>query len=150
MPLFSEAFALIRANLDELQKGKRPRVVSIGTLTGVQLDAINQERKSHGYSPMGGEVVFLGRHIYESRVVRDGYTIDEVIDQIANAMDPAAVVLKTHAMTAMENPYPRKDRCGNLVRDRIVFECSARHPKLELFTVVPKGDRIKPKKAAHE
>lgn len=150
MPLFSEAFALIRTNLEELQKGNKVSLVAVGTLTDVQLDAINRGRKSYGYPPMVTEVVFLGRHIYNGRVVRDGYTIDDVIDQIASAMDSAAVVLNTPGMTAMENPCPRKDRYGNSVRDRIVFESSVRHPRLEIFTVVPKGDRRKPKKAAHE
>ena len=126
------------------------RLVAVGTLTDVQLDAVNQARKSHGYPPMVTEVVFLGRHIYNGRVVRDGYTIDDVIDQIASAMDSAAVVINAPGMTTIENPCARTDRYGNSVRDRIVFESSARHPRMEIFTVVPKGDRIKPKKTAHE
>jgi hypothetical protein len=154
MPLFSEAHARIRANLEELKKGNRVRLVAIGTLTNAQLDAINQERAKASahwpsedprYPPMTAEVVFLGRHVFESRIVRDGYTIDDVIDQIASAMDSASVVLDTPKMTAMENPCPRADGYGNSVRDRIVFECSARHPRPELFSVVPKGDSIKPK-----
>jgi hypothetical protein len=144
MPLFSEAFALIRSNLEELQKANRVRLVAVGTLTDVQLDAINQERAPR-YPPMVAEVVFIGRHVYESRVVRDGYTIDDVIEQIASAMDSAAVVLKVPTMTAMENPSPRADRYGNSVRDRIVFECSARYPRPELYSVIPKGDARKPK-----
>jgi hypothetical protein len=96
---------------------------------------------------MEATVVFLGRHIYESRILRDGYTIDDVIDQIVSGMDPAAVVLHTPTMTAMENPISRADRYGNSkVYDRIIFECSARHPSLELYSVIPRGDRIKPKR----
>ena len=146
MPLFDGAHALIRANLEELQKGNRVRLVTIGTLTDLQLDAINQERKVSGYPLIVAEVVFVGRHIYESRLVRDGYMREDVIDQITSGMDAAAMVLKTHAMTAMENPNLRADRYGNLVRDRVVLECSARHPRPELFSVVPKGDLIKPKR----
>jgi hypothetical protein len=77
MPLFKWALALIRANLEELQNGNRVRLVAIGTLTDVQLGAINLERKTHAYPPLVAEVVFIGRHIYESRVVRDGYTIGD-------------------------------------------------------------------------
>jgi hypothetical protein len=150
MPLFKWALALIRADLEELQKGNRVRLVAIGTLTDVQLGAINQERKTHAYPPLVAEVVFIGRHIYESRVVRDGYAIDDAIDQIASGMESVAVVLKTPTMTAMENPAPRADRYGNSVRDRIVFECSARYPRPELYSVVPKGDRIKPKRPPKE
>ncbi|MGA2268447.1 MAG: hypothetical protein ABSH44_08265 [Bryobacteraceae bacterium] len=150
MPLFNEAHALIRANLEELQKGNKVRLVAVGTLTDLQLDAINERRKVSGYPPIVAEVVFLGRHIYESRVVRDGYTSEDVIDQIASGMDAAAMVLKTHVMTAMENPNPRADRYGNSVRDRVIFECSARHPRPELYSVVPKGDFIKPKRPPTE
>jgi hypothetical protein len=106
MPLFKGALALIRANLEELQKGNRVRLVAVGTLTDSQLEAINREREARGYPAMAAEVVFIGRHVYESRVVRDGYTIDDVIDQIASAMEGAAVVLQTPTMTAMENPAP--------------------------------------------
>jgi hypothetical protein len=145
MPLFHEARALIRANLEGLQKGERVRLVVIGNLTDQQLHAINQKRETSGYPPIVAEVVFIGRHVYESRVLRDGYTIEDVIDQISSGMGPGARVLKSSALTAMENLGLRPDRYGNSVRDRVVFECSARHPRPELFTVVPKGDVRKPK-----
>ena len=146
MPLSEEAPALIRANLEQLQIGNRVRLVAIGTLTATQLGAINAERRACGYPPMVAEVVFIGRHVYESRIVRDGYSIEDVIDQIASGMDAAAVVFPTASMTAMENSAPRIDRCGNTIRDRVIFECSTRHPRPELFSVVPKGDSIKPKR----
>jgi hypothetical protein len=154
MPLFSEALSLIRANLEELKEGNRVRLVAVGTLTDVQLGAINQERAAASarwtseaprYPPMVAEVVFIGRHVYESRILRDGYTIDDVVAQITSAMDASAVVLRAPKMTAMENPSARTDRYGNSVRDRIVFECSARHPRAEIYSVIPKGDSIKPK-----
>lgn len=146
MPLSNEARALIRANLEDLQNGKRARLVVIGTLTEEQLDGINQQREGPNRPPIVSEVVFIGHHAYKSRILGDGYTVDDVIDQIASGMEAAAVVLETHKMTAMENPSPRADRYGNLVRDRVVFECSVRHPRPELFSVVPKGDYIKPKR----
>jgi hypothetical protein len=74
MPLSDEAPALIRANLEELQNGNRVRLVVIGTLTDAQRDAINDKRRAHGYPPIVAEVVFIGRHLYESRMVRDGYS----------------------------------------------------------------------------
>jgi hypothetical protein len=81
--------------------------------------------------------------------VGDGYTVDDVIDQIAGGVDAAALVLNTSRMTGMENPSPRADRYGNLVRDRVIFECSVRHPRPELFSVIPKGDWIKPKRPSN-
>jgi hypothetical protein len=61
-------------------------------------------------------------------------------------MDAAAVLFQTASITAIENPALRADRYGNSVRDRVIFECSARYPGPELFSAVPKGDGIKPKR----
>jgi len=74
MPLSDGASALIRANLEELQKGNRVRLVEVGVLTDIQLGAINRERHHRGYPALVAEVVFIGRHVYESRIVRDCYT----------------------------------------------------------------------------
>ena len=59
-------------------------------------------------------------------------------------MDVVAVVLETATMTAIENRVARVDGNGNLVRDEIIFECSARYPRPELFSVVPNGDLLMP------
>jgi hypothetical protein len=49
-------------------------------------------------------------------------------------------------MSAIKNPTERADRYGNQVRDEAVFECSTKHPRAELFSVVARGDKIKPAK----
>lgn len=71
-------------------------------------------RRAHGYPAIVAGVVFMGRHVYASRIERDGYTIDDVIDQITSGMDSAAVVLRSPTMTAIENPVQRTDRYGKL------------------------------------
>jgi len=144
MPLYANARDTLCANLREIQTGNKVKAVPIGTLTAAQLAAINVNRAAQGLNPIIAEVVFVGGHIYKSRVLRDGYTIEDVIDQISSAMDCDAEVLRTQKMTAMENPNPRADRYGNRVTDRVIFECSTRHPRPELFSVQPKGDFIKP------
>jgi hypothetical protein len=63
------------------------------------------------------EVLFVGRHIYTRRILGDGYTIDDIIDQIESAMDEGSMVIANEYMTAIKNPVARKDRLGNLVRD---------------------------------
>ena len=146
MPLYENARALIRANFEALQRGKRAQLITAGRLTNAQLESLNKKRAAHGYPPIDAEVVFLGQHIYNSRIAADGYTIEDVLDQLASGMDARAVVLDTSPMTALENPNARADRYGNLVRDRIVLECSLRHPKPEIFSVIPKGDRSRPAK----
>lgn len=146
MPLYLNAIDLIRANLLCIQGGNKAKAVAIGTLTEQQLQVINAERQSRtpALPPVIQEVLFIGGHIYTSRVVRDYYTIDDVIDQITSAMDGHAVVIPVPKMTALEIQQPRADRYGNMVRDRMVLECSTRHPRPELYSVMPKGDNIKP------
>lgn len=146
MPLYTNARDVIRTNLGRIRNKNKVHIVPIGTLTAVQLTTINANRLTEGLPPIVEEVVFVGGHIYKSRIMGDGYTIEDVIDQISSAMDCAAIVLDATHMTIMENPNPRLDRYGNSVRDRAIFECSTRHPLPELFSVVPKGDNIKPVK----
>jgi hypothetical protein len=136
---------VLRQQLEQNRERQAIRVVPIGTLTIAQITAINVVRANERLRPIIEEVVFFGRHIYKRRIVDDGYTIEDAIDQISSAMDRVSVVLADLApMTIMENPNPRADRYSNFVRDRAVFECSTRHPRPELFSVIPKGDLRKP------
>jgi hypothetical protein len=146
MPLYPAASDIIRKHLREIDFGRRVQISPIGRLTAAQLTSINAGRSLQGLNHLIEEVVFVGGHIYKSRIRKDGYTIDDVIDQIASAMAETAVVLDQIYLTMMENPRLRADRYGNMVRDRAIFECSTRHPRAELFSVIPKGDRIKPPK----
>jgi hypothetical protein len=77
MPLHEHAAHLIRANLKAFQNGKRARQVVIGTLTDAQLAAINEARANYRnpQPPITAEVLFIGKHLYEARCIRDGYTI---------------------------------------------------------------------------
>ncbi len=134
MPLFSNARALLRANLERIMSGQSVHAVAIGTLSDEQFVAINVIRAAQELVPIVREVLFVGGHIYKRRVVADGYTIDDVLDQISSAMQLSSVVIESPYMTAMENPDRRADRYGNLVKDRAVFECSTRYPRPELFS----------------
>jgi hypothetical protein len=146
MPLFANARAILRANLQQIKNGQAVHAVPIGMLSDEQLAAINAMRATQELGPIVAEVLFVGGHIYKRRIVADGYTIDDVLDQVASAMQSSSIVIESPYMTAMDNPNLRTDRCGNSVTDRAVFECSARHPRPELFSVTPKGDKIKPVK----
>lgn len=74
-------------------------------------------RNLGGYLPIIDEVIFLGPHLYCSRVVKDGYSIEDVIERIVSAMDMRPTVIATHKMTAMQNATLRTDCYGNRVRD---------------------------------
>jgi hypothetical protein len=148
MPLHENATALIRANLEIIQSGRKARAVVIGVLTQVQLEAINDHRRFHNpdLPLVGAVVIFIGGHVYRSRVERDGYSIEDVVDQIVSAMSEASCLVGNLPMQAIENPVGRPDRYGNMIQDRAVFECMSRHPRPELYSVIPKGDHNKPEK----
>ena len=66
--------------------------------------------------------------------------------QIEYALASTACVLPTSRMTATRSVTVRADGYGNMVFDEAVYELTQRKPRAELFSVVPKGDSIKPKK----
>ena len=146
MPLSDEGRLLVRSNLEALAAGRRVTLVVIGKLTAAQLGAINDKRVGHGYPAIADELVFIGQHIHNSRIVKDGYTIDDVVDQLASALSGPSAALDTSPMTSLESPTKREDGYGNSVRDRAVLECSVRHPRPEVFSIIPKGDWNKPNK----
>ena len=146
MPLYADARELIRKNLQALQAGQRvPRVV-VGRLTKAQIEAVNAQQAAEDLPLSIDELVFVGRHIHKSRILSDGYTIDDVLDQIESALSGESMVIVNEYMTAIKNPVARRDRLGNLVHDEAFLECSRYRPNPDVFSVMPKGDRIKPKK----
>ena len=149
MPLYQDAQYLLRANLEAIAKGDRVRPVTIGKLTDTQFEAINAYRASAGLPGLENpEIVFLGKHLYNSRVKGDGYTIDDVMDQIESALAETAVAHLNPKMSALQAAVPRADRYGNMVLDRAILELTQRKPRAELFSVMPKGDTNKPKQGA--
>jgi hypothetical protein len=146
MPLHANAEEVVRKNLQKLQNGDRVSLIAIGTLTCEQLVTINTYKTKRGLPSISGEVVFIGGHIYKSRILKDGYSIEDVVLQITRAFDSTSTVINGGKMTALRNPVKRDDGYGNQVRDEIVLECSSRHPRSELFSVIPRGDENKPSK----
>ena len=61
-------------------------------------------------------------------------------------MDEGAEVIANEYMTAIRNPVARRDRLGNFVHDEAILECSKYRPNPDIFSVIPKGDKIKPLK----
>lgn len=145
MPLLPDAAEIIRANLMLLANDERPKVVTIGHFTDSQFNAINELRTKHNLPALGStEIVFMGTHLYRSRIAKNNYTIDDVLDQIVSAMAHTSTVIVTTKMTALKIEGTRADRYGNQVRDEAIFEMTQRRPKAELFSVIPKGDRNQP------
>jgi hypothetical protein len=148
MPLYENAVANIRANLEQIARGEKAQTITIGILTDAQMRAINQarqERKNHlgepdPFPPIEAEIVMIGRHLYNSRIVKDGYTIEAVIEQVVNALSERSRYIPTHRATLIQDPKGRTNSFGEFVRDEAVLECSAKYPRPELLSVIPKGE----------
>jgi hypothetical protein len=141
MPLYPNAEKLIRGNISVIKRGKKPCAVVVGFLTDTQMEAINTYRRTRNWEPIERDVVFVGTHIYESRVLRDGYTEDDLIAQIESAFSATCRYIPTQKMTVLQNPTQRESGYGCLVKDELTLECSSRFPRSELYSVVPRGDR---------
>lgn len=147
MPLYPDAEQLIRTNIAAIKRGLKPRWVLVGYLTDAQLNAINAHRRSRNFEPIDSEIVFLGKHVYQSRVVEDGYSEDDLLALIRSATSDTCVFTVTRKMTVLQNPTKRDSGYGCKVRDELTLECSGKYPRSELFSVVPRGDHNhKPKK----
>ncbi|GLR45601.1 hypothetical protein GCM10007880_61190 [Mesorhizobium amorphae] len=146
MPIIPDAAPSIRANLVRIQNSQKAPIIIIGSFTELQFTAINAGRASFKQPALEeNEILFIGGHIYSSRS-KDGYTIDDIVHQIVSALGEDAVAMITHKMTCTRNPTSRADAYGNFVNDRAVYEMTARKPRAELFSVIPKGDHKKPPK----
>jgi hypothetical protein len=145
LPLFADGLRKIRRNLLQVQSGKKPRVMKIGFFTPKQIAQINEARISMGFPALRPEILFHGRHLYDSRCVKDHYTIDQVLEQIVSAFSDAAVVDPSRPSVVLRNPNKRMDHNGMLVNDEAVFEYSGREPYANLYSVVPVGDGLKQK-----
>jgi hypothetical protein len=148
MPLYADGLKKIHRNLLQAQSGIRPRATMVGFFTPEQLTRINEGRRHRGFPPLRPEIMFHGSHLYESRCVKNAYTIDQVLEQIQSAFREESVVDSSRPSVVLRNPHKRADHNGKLVNDEVVFECTSRHPYADLFSVVPKGDgRPKPENA---
>ena len=158
MGLYQDAENLIRANLElaanwfALERAARPRqpIVRIGELSEAQLATINQQRQEEELPSVVAAVLFDGRHMYESRCIEDGYTIDEVIEMVFAAFNDEAHVAPGWS-TVLISSTTRVNNAGKTVRHEAVFECHGKLPHPELLSVIPRGDgkdRSKKKKAA--
>lgn len=138
----------MRINLEKIQENPtgKSKLIVIGELTDDQLAAVNRSLATQGRPQAIAEVVFYGFHTYKSRILKDGYTIEDALDQIESAMEDTSVGLKNPHTTGIENPIRRFDRYGNEVQDRAIFECSDYHPRLQLYSVIPRFDKNKPKR----
>jgi hypothetical protein len=145
MPLYASGLKKIRRNLLQVQSGQKPWVAKIGFFTPTQIAQINAARIAMGFPPLHPEILFHGGHLYDSRCVKDHYTIDQVLKQIVSAFSDAAVVDPSPPSVVIRNPNKRIDHNGKLVNDEAVFECSGRKPHADLYSVVPVGDGLKQK-----
>lgn len=145
MPLLPQAPALIRRNLQTIANGTKASLVVVGNFTQAQFDELNVARSGRGLHVLGGnEIIFFGQHIHDSRIAKDGYSIDDVLAQIGAALAANSTVYVSERMSALRALIGRADGYGNVVRDEAIFEMTNRKPRAELFSVIPKGDKLKP------
>lgn len=140
MPLNPTAKDAIRANLERVAKGEKPKPIDIGELTPTQFAEINAYRSEHGLPALVSAVVcYVGKHHWEGRSLQ-GYSIEEMLTQIESAMSEHSIVQMNGNQTAMQNMAWRDNGDGKMVRDKATFELMQQKPKAELLSVIPKGD----------
>lgn len=142
MPLHPDGKARILLQLQRIARGEHVGVVDIGELTPGQFDDLRRQKREAGLAEPGSPgLVYKGKHHYNSRVTEDGYEIKDLVLQIESALAvDSIVVTKGRSMTALVCAHLRDDGYGGRVRDRAILELTARKPKGEVFSAIPKGD----------
>jgi hypothetical protein len=139
MSLYPTALTAIRTNLELAANKQKPPIIRIGVLSAAQLVTVNAQREEEEMPPVVAEVLFDGRHLYNSRCVEDGYSIDEVLEMISIAFSDASDVAPGWA-TVLISSATRVNKDGRTICDEAVFECHGKKPHPELLSVVPRGD----------
>jgi hypothetical protein len=144
VPLYDDACERIRRQLEQIADGRRVEVIEIGHLTFQQHQHAREVRREAGLADVEQPtIVYVGRHHFASRA-RQGYTVQDMVHQIEACTDANAEVLLSRGMTILRSAILRPDGYGNWVRDRGVFELTHHKPRIELFSVIPRGDLISP------
>ncbi len=144
MPLHDEATERIRAQLHRIAVKERVPLIDIGYFTYQQHQRINAERTLHDLPLIKlANLVYVGRHHYDGRI-EQGYTIDDMVLQIQAATAADCDIFVARNMTVLRAPLPRPDGYGNQVLDEGIFKLTKNQDQLELFSVIPKGDKISP------
>ncbi|MTJ81742.1 MAG: hypothetical protein F8N37_12090 [Telmatospirillum sp.] len=149
-PLYPEGLAVARAKLETMARRAdqgmaglpvepKPAADPIGVLTDQQFQDLNAARQQRSMPPFNTQEVFYdGNHHYNSRVGKDGLSIDEILQQIQGGMAPESRVSLDNTGPSLRNPSPRVDEKGNLVNDKAVFLQSGNRPTL-LFSTYARG-----------
>ncbi len=136
----------ILEQLDRIRLGQRVSIIEIGELTYEQHQAINRLRLSYTLPVLESpRIVYLRTHHYRSRSA-DGYTIHDMAQSLVAALCSEARVIPTHKMTALQPHAPMTDNYGIQVRPMAILELTARKPRAEAYSIIPKGDEGGPAK----
>ena len=145
MCLYDGMLTVVRRQLQLIAEGKWVSLVEVGCLTDDQHRQLCEFRERRGLPKVESpQIVYLGRHHYDSRVVQ-GYTINDLVQQLEASTVDDAKPMFAGKMTSLLSPRLRADGYGRMVRDQAVLELTARKPRVEVFSVIPKGDGLIPK-----
>ncbi len=144
VPLYDDACERIRKQFEQIARGERVPLIEIGHLTFQQHQHVRELRQRESLPDVEQPtIVYIGQHHFTSRNAQ-GYTIKDMMQQIRACTYADADVILTRGMTILRAAAPRADGYGNLVRDEGVCELTRRKPRIELFSVIPRGDRMSP------
>ena len=98
---------------------------------------------------MGAVMVCNGKHLFNSRCTKDGYSIDEVLLQTERAIELVIHASSRGWGTALSSDPQPPDENGHSIIYEIVFECHGKYPRAALFSVIPYGDGKGPREKQH-
>lgn len=132
-----------RTMLEAVARGERASPIELATLSPVQLNALNEARRTKGMPEFSQpDALYNGRHHYQSRSA-DGYSIDEMLNQLESGLADSSRVVNTAKGAELRANFPRLNENGVNVVDSAVL-MSGRDGVPEIFSVIPRGDKKMP------
>ena len=124
-----------------MEKGYRPsKVVIENLMTPMQFDDYRLLRGKVGLTaPEVNSFDINFPHIMNQRMVQDGYSSKDILEQIKSATSKKSIVfIDSQNRVNLMNPNVRRDGYGNTVNDVMGF---SRRNKPTIQTVFPMGDK---------
>ena len=131
LPLYENAVALIRANLETIQSDGRPLRCHLQAYASAAC-LFNQHRWEHNAElpAIEAEVLFIGQHVYNSRIKGDNYT-STTLCRIVSSMSEASAIIGNLPTGFFKIPFRESTGWGRSIVS--LFSSADKHPGRSFF-----------------
>lgn len=152
MSLNEDARHTINELFEMIKNDKNQRITKkeIGVLSDIQLKQINSIRKFSGKPEVyGNKIYFIGKHMHESRIEKDGYKKEDVFKMIKRSLSDESFPAIDHRTISqvgdlskinLVSPEIIENNERKIQSVAVLVHSSSCRDGLEIYNVIPYGD----------